>query len=75
MRAAMRAYKERWQAVSEFERQEMRAASIDLRWEQLNAVVRLAMGLGLIESDESETGVHQRWAKLKEIEAGRSPRI
>jgi hypothetical protein len=75
MRDAIRTYKDRWQAVNEFEREEMRTTSIDMRWMQLNAVVRLAIGLGFIEPDESEASVHQRWAKLKELEASKSLQI
>ena len=37
-------FRERWQAV---EAQEQQTAFIALRWQQLNAIWRLAVGLGL----------------------------
>ena len=63
----MKAYRQRWQAVEEVERQEQRAASIATRWQQLNAILRLAIGLGLKLDQEDKEGmvVHQRWARLK----------
>ena len=59
-------YRDRWHAVAAIELQEQRSASVALRWQQLNAIWRLAKGLGLsLESDESERVVWERWAKLK----------
>jgi hypothetical protein len=60
-------FRERWQAVAAIEAEEQRTASVALRWQQTNAILRLAMGLGLplMESDEEEEVVRQRWAKLK----------
>jgi len=62
----MRQFRERWQAVAAIEREEQREASVALRWQQLNAILRLARGLGLPlgEQSEEET-VRQRWARLK----------
>ena len=60
------AYRDRWLAVAEVERQELRSASANLRWQQLNAVVGLAIGLGIFRTDPSEEEVYARWAKLKE---------
>jgi len=62
----MKAYRSRWQAVAEIELQELRSTSIELRWQQLNAVIGLAIGLGIMKIDESEGEVYQRWAKLKD---------
>ncbi len=63
----IRFYCERWKAVEEIERQELRAASMEKRWQQINAIWRLAKGLGFsFEPDESEMVVFARWAKLKE---------
>lgn len=59
------AYRDRWQAVAEVERQELRSASAELRWQQLNAVVGLAIGLGIFRSDPSEEEIYVRWAMLK----------
>jgi hypothetical protein len=63
---ALKAYLARWQAVEEVERQELQSATMELRWQQLNAVIRMAIGLGIYESNEDETEVFQRWAKLKD---------
>lgn len=62
----MKAYRARWQAVADFEQQELQAASIELRWQQLNAMVGLAIELGIFKSDNSEEEIYQRWASLKE---------
>jgi hypothetical protein len=63
---ALKAYLARWQAVEEVERQELQSASMELRWQQLNAAIRMAIGLGIYQSNEDETEVFQRWAKLKD---------
>jgi len=62
-------FRERWQAVAAIEAEEQRTASIALRWQQTNAIFRLAAGLGLPrgEKDDAETeAVRRRWALLKE---------
>lgn len=61
----MRAYRDRWQAVAEIERQELLNISLDERWRQLNGVINLAIGLGIMAADQSEGEVHLRWAKLR----------
>ena len=61
-------FRERWQAVAAVEAEEQRAASIALRWQQTNAIFRLAMDLGLplAEEDSAEIkAVRRRWALLK----------
>ena len=59
-------FRDRWQAVAAIEDQEQRAASVSLRWKQLNAIWRLAHGLGIqSEPDEMESLVRERWAWLK----------
>ena len=63
-----REFRERWQAVEAVEVEEQRAASIALRWQQMNAILRLAMGLGLPLTKEDNTeieAVRRRWALLK----------
>ena len=62
----MKQFRKRWQAVAALEREEQREASVALRWQQLNAILRLAIGLELPlrEQFEEET-VRRRWAKLK----------
>ena len=63
----MQEYRERWQAVAAIEIQEQRSATVDLRLQQLDALLRLAIGLGLPldDADDEEEAVRQRWAKLK----------
>ena len=66
MDVALKAYLARWQAVEEVERLEMQTATLELRWQQLNAVIGMAIGLGLDKSTEDEIVIFQRWAKLKD---------
>jgi hypothetical protein len=40
-------FRDRWQAVAAVELEEQRAASVGLRWKQLNAIWQLALGMGL----------------------------
>ena len=63
-------FRDRWQAVAAIEAEEQRKASIALRWQQTNAILRLAIGLGLplTEPDEEEEAVRQQWAKLKGVQ-------
>lgn len=63
----MKNFRERWQAVAAIEAEEQRSAPVALRWQQTNAILGLAIGLGLPleEVDESEQMVYHRWAKLK----------
>jgi hypothetical protein len=70
MDAAMKAYVDRWQAVAEIEQMEIASASIDLRWQQLNAVVGLAIGLGILKADPSEAEGYLRWGEIKNRAAG-----
>ncbi|MFQ6100704.1 MAG: hypothetical protein ACE5OS_05665 [Anaerolineae bacterium] len=61
-------FRGRWQAVAAIEAEEQREASIALRWQQTNAILRLATGLGLplAERDSAEIeAVRRRWALLK----------
>lgn len=60
------AYKTRWQAIEDVERQEQQDATIALRWQQLNAIIGMAIGLGLYKSVEDEIQIFQRWAQLKD---------
>jgi len=62
----IRFYRERWKAVQEIERQELRAMSLEKRWKQINELARFAREHGLIRGDEAgEMEVFLRWAKLK----------
>ncbi|MCJ7432417.1 MAG: hypothetical protein MUO77_02915 [Anaerolineales bacterium] len=59
-------YRERWKAVEEVERQELRAMSIEKQWNQINNLVRFAIENGLTRGDDDgEMEVFLRWAKLK----------
>jgi hypothetical protein len=58
--------RDRWKAVEEIERQELRASTIQENWKQLNLIMRRAIRLHLShEGDSGEMEVFQRWAKLK----------
>ena len=58
----------RWKEVEEIQRQELRAMTLEERWQKLNAIVRFAIESGMkIKNDESEMEVILRWAKLKAI--------
>jgi hypothetical protein len=68
----IRFYKERWKAIEEIERQELRAMTLEEHWRKLNAIVRFAIETGLQrEDDDGEMEVILRWAKIKaQYEAG-----
>jgi hypothetical protein len=70
----LRAYRTRWVEVDAVVAEERRMASIELRWQQLNAAYAMAIGLGLRQEDTSEAGVFERWVKLKEIAVGLLPK-
>ena len=62
----MKFYRERWKAVEEIERQELRAMSMEKHWKQINTLVRFAVEQGLTRGDDDgEMEVFLRWAKLK----------
>lgn len=61
-------YRERWKAVEEIERQELRAMSIEKHWKQINNLVRFAIENGLTRGeDNTEMEIHLRWVKLRGI--------
>ena len=68
----IRFYRERWKAVEEIERQELRAMTLEEHWQKLNAIVRFAIETGMQhDDDEGEMEVLLRWAKIKaKYEAG-----
>ena len=45
-------YRERWKAVEEIERQELRAMSIEKHWKQINNLARFAIENGLTRGDD-----------------------
>ncbi len=58
--------RDRWKAVEEIERQELRAMSLEEHWQKLNAIVRFAIETGMKrDNDDGEMEVYMRWAKLK----------
>lgn len=60
-------YRERWKAVEEIERQELRALSMEQHWKKLNAIIRRGILLGISRGDDDgEMEVFMHWAKLKE---------
>lgn len=62
----IRFYRERWKAVEEIERQELRAMSLEEHWRKLNAIVRFAIETGMQrDDDDGEMEVFLRWAKIK----------
>jgi hypothetical protein len=65
--STLKAYQDRWKQIADLERREQRAASMDLRWRQTNAIFALALGLGLPFDQQGmeEAIVRQRWEKLK----------
>ena len=64
-------FRDRWKAIAAVEAEEQRAASLDLRWKQMNAILGLAMVLKmpLMAPDRQEDIVRQRWVKLKSRQA------
>jgi hypothetical protein len=65
----MKQFRNRWQAVAVVEAREQQAASIMLRWRQMNAIFRLAFGLKLPTTnlDREEEVVRERWTRLKGV--------
>ncbi len=63
----MKEFRDRWLAIAAVEAEEQKSASVALRWQQLNAILCMAIGLGLplAESNNDKEVVYQRWSKLK----------
>jgi hypothetical protein len=60
-------YRERWKAVEEFEREELRSLTMEMRLQQMITIWQMAVGLGFsFEPDNSEMEVFDRWVILKE---------
>jgi hypothetical protein len=59
-------YRERWKAVEEIERQELRASTVQTNWQQLNSILRRSMRLGLARrGDDGEMEIFNRWNILR----------
>lgn len=65
----LKAYQKRWQAVAEIKNAELQRTTIPQRWQQMNALFRLAAALGLQPEDDMEETeiVYQRWNRLREF--------
>jgi hypothetical protein len=62
----IRFYRERWKAVEEIERQELRALTAQINWQQLNSILRRAVRLRLKRGDDDgEMEIFDRWAMLR----------
>lgn len=62
-------YRARWQAVAEVEIDEQCEATLLMRWRQTNALLRLALDMGLTLPTEDVAdiiAVRQRWLRLQE---------
>ena len=65
----MRNFRDRWKAVEMVEAEEQKTASIELRWLQLNSILKMAIGLGLQvpESSDDELIINERCVKLRRL--------
>lgn len=62
----VREFRERYEAVAAIEAQEQRTALLEVRWQQLNSIFRLARESGVTQTESvDEDMVYQRWARLK----------
>ncbi|MEZ4622909.1 MAG: hypothetical protein R2867_46460, partial [Caldilineaceae bacterium] len=48
-KTALEAYRSRWEAVAQIELEEKQQATIEQRWQKLNAMLRLSIALDLYE--------------------------
>ncbi|MEA3441481.1 MAG: hypothetical protein U9R58_14495 [Chloroflexota bacterium] len=67
MKEALESYIHTWQAVQEVEKGELASATFELRWQQLNSLLGLAIELGIFpqRDEQQEKFVMKRWAFLK----------
>jgi len=62
----MKFYRERWKAVEEIERQELRASTVQTNWRQLNSILRRSIRLDLRRGDDDgEMEIFNRWTFLR----------
>ena len=62
----MKFYRERWKAVEEIERQELRASTVQTNWRQLNSILRRSLRLGITRGDDDgEMEIFKRWTILR----------
>jgi len=65
----LQAFRERWQAVAEIEQSELRQMSVEQRWRQFAAILRMAVALELpLPQDDIDEiiAIRQRWQRLQE---------
>jgi len=62
----IRLYKDRWKAIDEIRRQELRAMTPEEHWRRLNAIVRFAIESNMeVDKNNSEMDEFLQWTKLK----------
>ncbi len=62
-------YRDRWKAVEEIERQELRASTPQGNWKKMNALYLFAKENGLLRGrkiDDEKMEIYRRWAMIKE---------
>lgn len=66
---ALQAYRRRWQTIADVEAAERREASLAERWQQMNALLRMALALKLpLTTDDQEAGEgHEQWNRLRAL--------
>jgi hypothetical protein len=66
-RADLEAYRARWQAVERVELEEARQATVETRYQELDAMFEMGCDLGWIQpaNDEELAPIRARWARLK----------
>ena len=65
-KAEAKAWKARWEAVNEFEREELRRTTFDTKLRQLVALMQWGRTFGWHKcSAEGENEVRERWIRLK----------
>ena len=58
----IKSYRERWKAVEEFEREELRSLTMEMRLQQMITIWHMAIGLGFsFEADDSEMESQVQW--------------
>lgn len=64
-----KAYRDRWQAIAAVEAEERRSSTLQQRWEQMNSLRGLMIGLNLpaASTTDQEKTVWERWARLKDL--------
>jgi hypothetical protein len=70
-KAQARAFRERWRLVNAREEEELRSTSMEVKWQQFNALMRLGQQLGWCAGPrEGETEVRERWARIRKACCG-----